>query len=201
MHSAAQHEGYSAGLRPAPASNWSNSNSKSRLCVGWRGGSGCGGRCKYVHVSSVAASMRLTPPQPDPPRLRQSPAICRSTPCVDESLSDNEIDWGQIRFPKENGSGPRTPCRSRISPTVTGKLSKVGRCGLAGPLAPWMAPSSPQGRVYGVSCQPTPPRQTSRKPEPLWLWLWVVAGQRPAHRGCRAQPCRPTLPCARKRFH
>ncbi|TDB33946.1 hypothetical protein TEP_09930 [Stenotrophomonas sp. TEPEL] len=31
-------------------------------------------RCKYVHVSSVAASMRLTPPQPDPPRLRQVPA-------------------------------------------------------------------------------------------------------------------------------
>ncbi len=146
MHSAAQHErGCSAGLRPAPASSWSNSNSKSRLSVGWRGGSGYGGRCKYVHVSSVAASMRLTPPQPDPPRLRQSPAICRSTPCVDESLSDNEIDWGQIRFPKENGSGPRTPCRSRISPTVTGKLSKVGRCGLAGPLAPWMAPSSPRG--------------------------------------------------------
>jgi hypothetical protein len=28
---------------------------------------------------------------------------------------------------------------------------------LAGPLAPWMAPSSPHGWVYGVSCQPTPP--------------------------------------------
>ncbi|CRD61899.1 conserved hypothetical protein [Stenotrophomonas thermophila] len=37
-----------------------------------------GGRCKYVPVSSGAASMRLTPPQPDPPRLRQSPAICRN---------------------------------------------------------------------------------------------------------------------------
>jgi hypothetical protein len=77
--------------------------------------------------------MRLTPPQPDPPRLRQISAICgRSTPGVDESLSDNEIDWGQIRFPKENGSDPRTPCRSRISPTVTGKLSKAGRCRIAG---------------------------------------------------------------------
>ncbi len=30
-----------------------------------------------THVSSVAASMRLTPPQPDPPRLRQIIAICR----------------------------------------------------------------------------------------------------------------------------
>jgi len=37
-------------------------------------------------------------------------------------------------------------------------LSEAGRCGFAGPLAPWMAPSSPYGRVYGVSCKPTPPR-------------------------------------------
>ncbi|MDR6696592.1 hypothetical protein J2X70_004103, partial [Stenotrophomonas sp. 1337] len=38
----------------------------------------CGGRCKYVPVSSVAPSMALTPPQPDPPRLRQIFAICRN---------------------------------------------------------------------------------------------------------------------------
>ncbi|RRU66919.1 hypothetical protein EGJ89_21165 [Stenotrophomonas maltophilia] len=31
-----------------------------------------------THVSSVAASMRLTPPQPDPPRLRQFLASCRN---------------------------------------------------------------------------------------------------------------------------
>ena len=30
-------------------------------------------------------------------------------------------------------------------PTVTGRLSGVGRRGLAGPLTPWMAPSSPMG--------------------------------------------------------
>ncbi|MFG6088619.1 hypothetical protein ACEU0C_002863, partial [Stenotrophomonas indicatrix] len=48
----------------------------------------------YVHVSSVAASMRLTPPQPDPPRLRQLSANCRND------------SWGQIRFPQENGSDP-----------------------------------------------------------------------------------------------
>ncbi|GEM_PF-4305123 len=69
---------------PAPASSHghghghgkSKSKSKSLHPVGWQGGSGCGGRCKYIHVSSVAASMRLTPPQPDPPRLRQISAIC-----------------------------------------------------------------------------------------------------------------------------
>ena len=34
-------------------------------------------------------------------------------------------------------------------------LSEVGRGGWAGPLAPW----SPQGWVYGVSCPATPPHQ------------------------------------------
>ncbi len=69
-----------------------NVNVKSGLSVGWWGGSGCGGRCKYVHVSSVAASMRLTPPRPDPPRLRQIPATCRrSTPCVDAFRSIVEM--------------------------------------------------------------------------------------------------------------
>jgi len=47
----------------------SNLNSNSGRSMGWRGGSGCRGRCKYVHVSSVAPSMALTPLQPDPPRL------------------------------------------------------------------------------------------------------------------------------------
>ncbi len=133
MHSAAQHErGCSAGLRPAPASSQGNSRSNSWLSVGRQDGSGCGGRRKPVPGGLAAASMPRTPPQPDPPRLRQISAICRSTPCVDESLSDNEINWGQIRFPKENGSDPMTPPDSRTYPTVTGKLSKAGRCRIAG---------------------------------------------------------------------
>ncbi len=45
------------GLRPCTCRSQSNGNSNSNggLPEGWRGGSGCGGRCKYVHVSSVAA--------------------------------------------------------------------------------------------------------------------------------------------------
>ena len=91
---------------------------------------------------------------------------------------------GQIRFPTGNGSDPMTPCRSRINPTVTGKLS--------------MAPSSPHGRVYGVSCQSTPHRQTQTTQS-----RFGFGSCRPAAgttRRCRAQPCRPP-PCARKRFH
>ncbi len=95
--------GGSAGLRPAPAEDEARAAATAtatataqRLSVGWRGGSGCGGRCKYVPVSSVAPSMALTPPQPDPPRLRQIPDAvgrCRpwSTPgsmlCMDEIQS------------------------------------------------------------------------------------------------------------------
>ena len=67
--------------RAAPCTRRSRSRSnvdvKSGLSVGWRGGSGCGGRRKYVPVASIAPSMALTPPQPEPPRLRQVPAICR----------------------------------------------------------------------------------------------------------------------------
>jgi len=57
------------------------------------------------------------------------------------------------------------PTNSRVN------LSGAGRCGLAGPQAPWMAPTSPQGWVYGVSCQPTPPRPTHSKPEPPLILL------------------------------
>ncbi|SNT84121.1 hypothetical protein SAMN02744786_3975 [Stenotrophomonas sp. CC120222-04] len=199
MHSAAQHErGCSAGLRPAPAPSWSNSNSRSRFPAGSRGGSGCGGRCKYVHVSSVAASMRLTPPQPDPPRLRQFLAICsRSTPCVDESLSDNEINWGQIRFPKENGSDPMTPRDSRTYPTVTGNCQRRDGAGLRGVRGMDAAAKPPGVRalclrstasqapertaasgwaglgVYGVPAIRHRPAQHTDNPEPLWLWLWL----------------------------
>jgi len=53
-----------------------NINVKSWFPVGRRGGSGGRGRRKPVHGGLVAASMPLTPPQPDPPRLRQFSAIC-----------------------------------------------------------------------------------------------------------------------------
>jgi len=37
-----------------------------------------------------------------------------------------------------------------------GNVSGGGGHGRAGPLAPWMAPSSPHGWVYGVSCTAMP---------------------------------------------
>ncbi|QNG94881.1 hypothetical protein AEPCKKLL_01614 [Stenotrophomonas maltophilia] len=189
--------GCSAGLRPAPAPSWSNSNSNSRswFPAGSRAGSGCGGRRKPVPGGLAAASMPRTPPQPDPPRLRQISAICRSTPCVDESLSDSEINWGQIRFPKENGSDPMTPCRTRINPTVTGKLSKVGRCRIAGCPRHGCRDQAPMDGFTASPQSDTAPPNPQKTRAVLALALALASSR------CRAQPCRPTLPCARKRFH
>ena len=39
-------------------------------------------------------------------------------------------------------------------------LARPGWCGLAGVSAAWMPRPSPQGWVYGVPCQPIPPRPT-----------------------------------------
>ncbi|HCR34569.1 MAG TPA: hypothetical protein DIV57_14515 [Stenotrophomonas sp.] len=68
----------------------------------------------------------------------------------------------------------------------TRKLSGVGRVGCTGPLAPWMAPSSPQGRVHGVSCQPTPPRHPTERP--LLLLLRPLQVQ-----GCKSCPTNPLI--------
>ena len=140
---------------PAPAASRSNSNGRSRsgFPVGWRGGSGCGGRCKYVHVSSVAASMRLTPLRSlptrpltvsggDQPRGRKKKsksawpaALCRAEPtlgCISirYRIVDSDTD--------SSTHGVDLPCRPRSTPTSSSvEPSEVGRCGLAGPLAPW----------------------------------------------------------------
>ncbi len=173
--------GLSAGLRPAPATiqsnSNSNSNSRSWFPEGWRGGSGCGRRRKPFHGGLAAASLPRTLPQPDPSRLRQFPAICRDgavrccwwvSTLVDtvdprhawmtHSISERKIVSTKVdTYQQPRGTKPQLPTTAR-------NLSEAGRCGLAGPLAPWMAPSSPHGRVYGVSCQPTPPRHPSDSP-------------------------------------
>ncbi len=184
MHSAAQHQrGCSAGLRPAPAPSQGNSRSTSNswLSVGRRGGSGCGRRRKPVLGGLAAASMPRTLPQPDPPRLRRFLAICcRSTPCVDESLSDNEINRGQIRFPKENGSDPMPsamPFPRTIQPSP-GNCRRRGGVGLRG-VRGMDAAAKPPWTGLRRPRNPTPPRQTTDSPEPLWLWLRAGAGRSP----------------------
>ncbi len=117
------------------------------------------------------------PRKPIPPGHGQFP--CASTTEKKEKIKSGS---GSLRCARSE------PSMARLYRTsVIGKLSGVGRCGAAGPLAPWMAPSSPQGGVYGVSCSPTPPRPTLSNPEPLWLWLWRWPLQ---VQGCK--PCQNT---------
>src|SRR6185437_10762774 len=113
------------------------------------------GRCKYVHVSSVAPSMALTP-------LRNPPARPRTISVRVHHGKEREDQKPKRVAPLGIHAWRGSTGRHR-------KLSGVGRCGAAGPLAPWMAPSSPHGWVNGVSCSPAPPHQTHRNPEPLLL--------------------------------
>jgi len=157
--------------------SWLDAESKAAL-----GGAGgpCRGRCKYVPVSSMAPSMAPTPLHDPPappltiscrvqPRKRKKKsksgslatlALCRprSTPTNSRACqqSQSPVDprhaW-MIHSISDRCADQRwAPTNSRRN------LSGVGRCGWAGPLAPWMAPSSPHGWVYGVSCPATPPR-------------------------------------------
>ncbi len=162
----------------------SNSNSDSGLSGGWRGGSGCGRRrkprfavrpsrwrlcvralAKQCFASKAPSSWGLgrgihaadtpaTGPAPPSTDLRDLSArgvrsvFRRKTDLTPEfhSISDRCVDQG--RHLPTAARNKAAVANSRVN------LSKAGRCGAAGPLAPWMAPSSPHGRVYGVSCPP-----------------------------------------------
>ncbi len=97
-----------------------------------------------------------------------------------------------------------------LFPTVTGKLSGVGRCGLAGPLAPWAS----RMRLAGWAGRPTPvlpcAQDSAREQgaiEPPWaraLCLRSTASQAPERtaasgwagprRGVYGVSCQPTPP-------
>ncbi len=135
------------------------------------------------------------------PRNRTHPAFDRFPRSVDPrhawmNLCRISKSIGrQIRFPKENGSDATTPCRSRINPTVTGKLSKVGRCRIAGCPRHGCRGQAPMDGFTASPQSDTAPPNPQKTRAVLALALALASSR------CRAQPCRPTLPCARKRFH
>ncbi len=101
-------------------------------------------------------------------------------------------------------SFPSVRHQPMLLPTVTGKLSKAGRGRLAGPQAPWMAPTSPHGWVHGVSCQPPPSRPTISNPEPLWLLTLTLTLTLPAAGGpprVSAAPPHPARSGSSRRCH
>ena len=150
--------------------------------MGWAGRDGFAGDAVNPSVEAWPRHpCRGHPRKPIPPGHGQFP--CASTTEKKEKIK-SESGSGSLRSASTHGVD--LPCRPRSTPTNSrGNLSGVGRCGAAGPLAPWMAPSSPQGRVYGVSCSPTPPRPTITNPELLLLLLLPLQVQ-----GCK--PCKAT---------
>ncbi|MBA0520497.1 hypothetical protein D7T59_13825 [Stenotrophomonas maltophilia] len=62
----------------------------------------------------------------------------------------------------------------------TRKPSEAGRGGFAGVSAAWMPRPSPQGRVHGVSREPTPPGQARL--------LLLLCTTNPTHEGLRRSP-------------
>ena len=72
----------------------------------------------------------------------------------------------QQRRADSEAMNPRFCPRFRGAGRARGTPPGSGRGGCAGPLAPWMAPSSPHGRVYGVSCPAPFPIQTRNRQAP-----------------------------------
>ena len=86
-------------------------------------------------------------------------------------LSDIEINRGQIRFPSENGSDPKS-CSDRSRKTVKGGVGPV-----AGVSAAWMRGQAPMdGLTASPATGPTPASLSS----PAFDVAVEVAGQRPA---------------------
>ncbi len=141
------------------------------------------GRREYVPVGSGAPSMALMP-------LRSPPARPRTGSCAASHERQNKKSKAEAgRFALQcltseislvAGQRPALPGSvhaRRGSTAVRGKLSGAGWWEPAGPLAPWMAPSSPHGWVYDVSCWLPPPRQLTGSQ--LLLLLWPLPLLRP----------------------
>ncbi len=98
-----------------------------------------------------------------------------------QKLHSGWLPAGPTPYPlRSDRSPPRMAWIYRVDqgrhlPTVTGRLSKAGRCGLAGPLAPWMAPSSPRDGFTACPANPHRPAQHAETQSRFgfgpWLWL------------------------------
>ncbi len=104
-----------------------------------------------THVSSVAASMRLTPPQPDPPRLRQSSAICRhfcrAEPCSAQISQISKYSISIVIHPRMAWITVSTKVDTYQQPPESVRGGAVSECGVS---AAWMRLPSLHGRTCGV---------------------------------------------------
>ncbi len=112
---------------------------------------------RQQRVARCACSCRAEPTLglPLSPRKAAKPGLGSTT------APKNKEGRGEAASLFQIPSRQRHPRMAWIYSSVTGKLSEAGREGPAGPLAPWMAPSSPHGEVTPGSWTPDPtPRVT-----------------------------------------
>ncbi|MDV3515627.1 hypothetical protein R1G71_12905, partial [Stenotrophomonas sp. C1657] len=77
--------------QPLVAVGWSlKAEAEAKAALG-RAGGGRRGRCKYVHVSSIAASMRLTPLRPPPARPLTVSVCCPATEKKKENQNQTPV--------------------------------------------------------------------------------------------------------------
>ena len=141
-----------------------------------RAGGHRGGRRKPVHGGLAAASMPRTPPRCPPARpLTGSCAASHGRQNKKSKAKAGRFTLQCLTSEISLVAGQRPALPQSIhawrgSTADRGNLSGAGWWGPAGPLAPWMAPSSPHGWVYGVSCWPPSPRQPTEYLLLPWPW-------------------------------
>ncbi len=138
-----------------------------------------------THVSSVAASMRLTPPQPDPPRLRQISAICRKYLGV-RSVFRRKTDL----TPEFHSISDRCVDQGRHLPTAAGICRRWGGVAVQDRWRHGWRHRAPRTGLRRVLHSHTAPPSHGK---PAFAFVVEVAGQRPALprvQGCK--PCKNT---------
>jgi hypothetical protein len=105
--------------------------------------------------------------------------------------------------PSWSNSNSRSNSRSRFhvgsrGGSGSGRRRKPVPGGLAAASVPR---PSPQGRTCGVPAIRHRPAKTQTTQSRFGFGFGFGFGLCPGFGRCRAPPCRPTLPCARKRFH
>ncbi len=186
-------EGVSAGLRPAPAEAeaTATATATAKACIPWDGGEGTdgGGRCKYVHVSSVAPSMALTPPPSvpsPPPTISRDLSECHGLLLVGVDLGrhvDPRHAWMLFdQLSKYSISIGFDPSEAQMDQQTPDNCRRRGGVGLRG-VSRMDAAAKPTRTYLRRPRNPTPPRPHGIPAVAVAVAVEIeveVAGQRPA---------------------
>ena len=152
----------------------------AKACIPWDGGERTdgGGRCKYVHVSSVAPSMALTPPPsaPSPPStISRDLSECHGLLLVGVDLGrhvDPRHAWMLFdQLSKYSISIGFDPSEAQMDQQPPEICQRWGGVGLRG-VSRMDAAAKPTGTYLRRPRTPTPPRQPTDSPLLTLTLLW-----------------------------